>query len=73
MKWGSCNREGGDIRLNTDLAKKPPECLDHVVVHELAHLREGAHSATFFTMLDRAMPSWRQARRLLDDLPLRAV
>ena len=72
-KWGSCNPDSGNVRLNTELAKKPPECLNYVVLHELAHLRERTHSATFFALLDQAMPSWREVRRLLNDLPLRAV
>ena len=69
-KWGSCNPLTGNIHLNTDLAKKPPECLEYVVLHELAHLRERTHSAEFFALLDLGMPSWREVRRLLNDLPL---
>ena len=65
-KWGSCNPLIGNIHLNTDLAKKPPECLDYVVLHELAHLRERTHSAEFFALLDQGMPQWREVRRLLN-------
>ena len=36
-KWGSCNPAAGHIRLNTELAKKPPECLEYIVVHEMTH------------------------------------
>ena len=72
-KWGSCNPLTGNIHLNTDLAKKPPECLDYVVLHELAHLRERTHSAEFFALLDLGMPRWREVRRLLNDLPLSAA
>jgi predicted metal-dependent hydrolase len=71
-KWGSCNPLTGNIHLNTDLAKKPPECLDYVVLHELAHLRERTHSTEFFALLDRGMPRWREVRRLLNHLPLSA-
>ncbi|WP_080895005.1 PDDEXK nuclease domain-containing protein, partial [Ralstonia solanacearum] len=39
-QWGSCNPASGAIRLNTDLAKKPPECLEYIVVHEMVHLLE---------------------------------
>ena len=46
-KWGSCNPLSRNIHLNTDLAKKPPECLDYVVLHELAHLRARTHSESF--------------------------
>jgi predicted metal-dependent hydrolase len=71
-RWGSCNPLTGNIRLNADLAKKPPECLDYVVLHELAHLRVRTHSPEFFALLDLGMPHWRDVRRLLNDLPLRA-
>ena len=71
-KWGSCNTSSGNIRLNTDLAKKPPECLDYVILHELAHLLIRKHSVEFFALLDHGMPQWREVRRLLNDLPLRS-
>ena len=71
-KWGGCNPLTRNIRLNTDLAKKPPECLDYVVLHELAHLRERTHSPEFFALLDRSMPQWRHVRQTLNELPLSA-
>ena len=71
-KWGSCNPLTENIHLNTDLAKKPPECLEYVVLHELAHLRVRTHSAEFFALLDIGMPQWREVRRTLNDLPLRS-
>ena len=69
-KWGSCNAASRNVRLNTDLAKKPPECLDYVVLHELAHLRVRTHSPAFYDLLDQAMPHWRAVRTLLNVLPL---
>jgi hypothetical protein len=69
-KWGSCHPATGNIRLNTDLAKKPFECLDYVVLHELAHLRERTHSPEFYSLLDQALPQWRSVRQMLNDLPL---
>lgn len=69
-KWGSCNAKRRTIRLNTDLAKKPPECLEYVVVHELAHLLEPTHGERFRAILDELMPTWEERRRLLNDLPL---
>lgn len=71
-KWGSCNPQSRNIHLNTDLAKKPPDCLEYVALHELAHLRWPTHSPEFFAMLDREMPNWRNVRRLLNQLPLSA-
>jgi predicted metal-dependent hydrolase len=68
-KWGSCNPANGNIRLNTELAKKPVECLDYIVLHELAHLREPTHSAAYFELLDGLLPHWRDTKALLNSLP----
>jgi predicted metal-dependent hydrolase len=70
-KWGSCSPSSASIRLNTDLAKKPPECLEYIVVHELAHLIEPTHNDRFTAILDRMMPNWRSYRQLLNQLPVR--
>lgn len=69
-KWGSCHHETGNIRLNTELAKKPPECLEYVVLHELAHLLERTHSEEFFAILDQNLPHWREIRGLLNSLAI---
>lgn len=70
-RWGSCNPETGAIRLNTELAKKPRECLEYIVVHELAHLLEPTHNERFTAILDHALPTWRQHKALLNRLPVR--
>lgn len=70
-KWGSCNPGRSSIRLNTDLAKKPRECLEYVVVHEMAHLLEPTHNARFIALMDTFMPNWRLQRDLLNKLPVR--
>jgi hypothetical protein len=70
-KWGSCNPRAGTIRLNTELAKKPKECLEYIVVHEMAHLLEATHNARFIALMDRFMPSWRLRRDHLNQLPVR--
>jgi predicted metal-dependent hydrolase len=70
-KWGSCSRTSSSIRLNTDLARKPPACLEYIVVHELAHLIEPSHNDRFIALLDRMMPNWRSYKRLLNQLPVR--
>jgi hypothetical protein len=69
-KWGSCCHATGNIRLNTDLAKKPPECLGYVVVHELAHLLEPTHNPRFIALMDRFMPKWKFYREQLNRLPV---
>jgi predicted metal-dependent hydrolase len=70
-KWGSCSRASASVRLNTDLAKKPPECLEYIVVHEMAHLIEPTHNARFLALMDRAMPNWQHYREMLNRLPVR--
>ena len=70
-KWGSCNHLGRTIRLNTELAKKPPECLEYIVVHELVHLLEPTHNAHFVALMDRFMPKWQFHRQVLNRLPVR--
>lgn len=70
-KWGSCTPDLGYIRLNTDLAKKPPECLEYIVVHELTHLREPTHNARFVSFMDSCLPHWQQLRQQLNQLPVR--
>jgi predicted metal-dependent hydrolase len=70
-KWGSCSPTRGTIRLNTELAKKPRQCLEYIVVHEMLHLLEPTHNARFRTLLDRFMPQWKERRRTLNSLPVR--
>jgi predicted metal-dependent hydrolase len=70
-KWGSCNARSGSIRLNTDLAKKPRECLEYIVVHELVHLLEPTHNSRFIALMDQFMPEWRFRRASLNRLPVR--
>lgn len=70
-KWGSCNHLARTIRLNTELAKKPPECLEYIVVHELVHLLEPTHNARFVAMMDRFLPQWEFHRAVLNRLPVR--
>ena len=55
-KWGSCNHRAGNIRLNTELVKKPKDLLEYVVVHEMLHLIEPTHSERFIAILIRALP-----------------
>ena len=69
-KWGSCNPTARSIRLNTDLAKKPVQCVEYLVVHELVHLLERRHNDRFMGLLGACMPQWRQSRELLNRTPL---
>jgi len=69
-KWGSCNIEQRRIWLNLDLAKKPPECLEYILVHELVHLLERQHNERFKAHMDRFLPQWRHIRDILNGSPL---
>ena len=70
-KWGSCNSQSRTIRLNTDLAKKPRECLEYILVHELLHIIEPTHNARFQFLLQQYMPKWQSYRQTLNRLPVR--
>jgi hypothetical protein len=70
-KWGSCNPEARTMRLNTELTKKPEECLEYIVVHELVHLLEPSHNARFIALMDQFLPKWRYYRQRLNRLPIR--
>lgn len=69
-KWGSCNVDARRVWFNLELAKKPPQCLEYIVVHELVHLLERHHNVRFTVLLDRHMPTWRSAREELNRAPL---
>lgn len=71
-KWGSCTPSLGTIRFNLELAKKPAECLEYVIVHEMVHLLEPTHSERFIAILQKHYPTWREARAELNELPLSA-
>ncbi|MBE0998501.1 M48 family metallopeptidase, partial [Escherichia coli] len=61
-KWGSCNIQAKRIWLNLELAKKPPECLEYILVHELVHLLERNHNERFKGYMDKLLPDWRERR-----------
>jgi len=58
-RWGTCNRKAKRIWLNLELAKRSPECLEYVVVHEMVHLLERNHNKHFYSLLDEFYPHWR--------------
>lgn len=69
-KWGSCNHAVGNIRLNTELVKKPKDLVEYVVVHEMLHLLEPTHNDRFVALLNRYWPQWQESRKELNSLPL---
>ena len=69
-RWGSCTPRTRRIRLNTELAKKSPELLEYVVVHEMVHLTEHHHNRRFAHLMDQHLPNWRYLRKALNHAPL---
>lgn len=66
-RWGTCNVQSKKIWFNLQLAKKPLDCLEYVILHELAHLREKTHNAAFVEIMDLYMPNWREIREVLNN------
>jgi predicted metal-dependent hydrolase len=65
-RWGTCNTKTGKIWLNLQLAKKTPECLEYIIVHELVHLVAKKHDKKFIALMDRYMPMWREVKTTLN-------
>ena len=66
-RWGSCNPDARRIWLNVQLAKHPIECLEYVILHELAHFVEKSHGPRFIAVMDECMPAWRSIRKQLNN------
>ena len=69
-RWGTCNTKDKRIWINLQLAKKPIECLEYVVVHELVHLLEKSHNSVFVEYMDKYLPDWRVKKDLLNSFIL---
>ena len=69
-KWGACNVKVRRIWLNLELVKKPVQCLEYIVVHELVHLLERHHNDNFLALMNATLPQWRSRRSELNAAPL---
>lgn len=65
-RWGSCNPATARIWLNLELAKKPTQCLEYVLVHELVHLLEANHGKHFIAYMDKFLPNWHSIQQQLN-------
>ncbi|MDD1523454.1 MULTISPECIES: M48 family metallopeptidase [Bradyrhizobium] len=72
-KWGSSSPARKTVRLNLELAKFSPECLDYVALHEIAHFVVPNHTDKFVALLNRHMPGWPTIRDRLNEGPLPAI
>lgn len=68
-RWGTCNTKTNKIWLNVELAKYPVECLEYVILHELAHTIVPNHGEQFKAILYRYMPGWKENRKKLKERP----
>ncbi|WP_242667428.1 M48 family metallopeptidase [Flavobacterium sp. AJR] len=69
-KWGSCITENKKLWFNIELAKKPIDCIEYIVVHEMVHLLERNHNKNFILMMDKYLPNWRTQKKILNELPI---
>ena len=67
ITWQKCQSKR--IWLNLELAKKPIESIEYIVIHELVHLIEPSHNEKFISLLDYHMPKWKFFRDELNRLP----
>jgi predicted metal-dependent hydrolase len=69
-KWGTCNPEASRIWINLELAKKPIQCIEYIVVHELVHFLERNHTNRFVSIMNQHLPNWRELKDELNRLPV---
>ncbi len=72
-KWGTCNEEAKRIWLNFELVKKPIQCIEYIVVHELVHFKERNHNDKFVAYMNHYLPEWKQLKKELNKLPVSHV
>lgn len=65
--WGNCRYQDKRITLNLNLAKKDPECLEYVMIHELCHLIEFNHGKNFKKLMDKYCPNWKEIKKRLNE------
>lgn len=68
--WGSCSLDAKHIIFNLELAKKPIECIEYIVAHEVIHLVERTHTNRFFRLLDTYLPRWEKLKDELNEFPV---
>lgn len=68
-RWGTCCINAKRIWLNTELAKKPIECIEYVLIHEMVHLLERNHNHKFKAYMDKFLPNWRHLKKELNMSP----
>lgn len=65
-RWGSCSTTG-TLGLNWRLLMAPPEIVDYIIIHELAHLRESNHTDAFWSLVAAHDPDYEEHARWLEE------
>ncbi len=65
-RWGCCFPNVGKVVFNLNLIKVPMECIEYVVIHELAHFKYANHSRNFYDLVEKYMPEWKKRKMILD-------
>lgn len=68
-KWGSCSDRAKTLWFNIELAKKPKDCIEYIIVHELVHLKERNHNKNFIILMNKYLPNWQLRKKELNELP----
>ena len=72
-RWGTCNAKARRVWLNLNLAKKPKECLEYIIIHELLHLIVKNHGEEFMRLMDKYFPFWRATKKMLNEALLDVI
>ncbi len=65
QRWGSMSPSERLI-LNIRLVEAPVDCIDYVITHELCHVAQPNHGASFFKLLEQVMPDWERRKGRLE-------
>ncbi len=64
-RWGVCNIRNKNVTLNRELYRYDIDCLDYVIVHELAHFIHHNHSSSFWKQVSKYCPNYKEIRKKL--------
>ena len=67
-RWGTCNTRDKRIWINLELARKAPQCLEYIIVHEMVHLLEKRHNKAFRDYMNEFLPAWKTIKNELNEI-----